>query len=62
VGVSVVEVVAGGGLGAFVVKVPEEARFFCFNEPATDLGVTGADFFGNLDKGYFVMFIGIFEF
>ncbi len=60
--VSMVEVVAGGGLGAFVGEVPEEAWFFRFDDPATDLGVTGAHLLGNFDEGYFVMFKGLFEF
>lgn len=60
-GVSVVEVFAGSGLGAFVVEVPEEAWFFRFDDPAADLSVTGPNLFGNFDEGYFAMFIGFFE-
>lgn len=62
VGVSMVEVFASGGLDAFMVELPKEARFSFFDKPTTDLNVTGSNFFGNVDEGYFVMFIGIFEF
>lgn len=49
-------------MSTFEVNEPEEARFFAFDEPAADLGVAGADFFGNVEEGNFAMFIGIFEF
>ena len=62
VGVSVVEVFESGGLYVFMVELPKEARFFFFDKPATDLSVTGSNFFGNLDEGYFVMLKDIFEF
>ena len=55
-----VEVVEGGGFGAFVVEEPDEAGGFVVDEPFMDLGVAGANFFGDSVEGNGSGFVGGF--